>query len=257
MSELRKNWNREELILAINLYCKIPFGKIHFRNPDLINLAQILNRSPSAVAWKLVNFASLDPSLKQRGIKGAVNSSKLDKEIWDEFYNNWGKLSFESELLLAKFSNTSLKSILDSDEINLFKEGKEKQAILKVRINQVFFRSTILASYNFRCAITGITQNELLIASHVVPWSRDEKNRLNPRNGICINALHDKAFDRGLITITTDYKIKSSSKLKKYYNEDFISMAFKRYENQVINLPSRFLPDPILLEFHNNEIFQG
>src|SRR5574337_228422 len=64
----RHNWTREELILAFNLYCKIPFGKIHYRNPEIIDLAMVIGRTPSAVSWKLANFARLDPSLKSRRI---------------------------------------------------------------------------------------------------------------------------------------------------------------------------------------------
>ena len=74
-------WTREELILAINLYCKLPFGRLHRANPDIIHLAKLIHRTPSAVALKLVNFASFDPSLRARGIKGASNASKLDSQI--------------------------------------------------------------------------------------------------------------------------------------------------------------------------------
>lgn len=56
---------------------------------------------------------------------------------------------------------------------------------------------------------------ELLIASHIIPWGKDEKNRLNPMNGLLLNALHDKAFENGLITIAEDYTIKISSSCKK------------------------------------------
>jgi hypothetical protein len=45
----RRDWTREELIVAFNLYCKIPFGKIHRANPQLIELAQAIGRSPSAM----------------------------------------------------------------------------------------------------------------------------------------------------------------------------------------------------------------
>lgn len=49
----RKNWKREELVVAFNLYCKIPFGQIHIRNPKIAELANLIGRSPSAVSWKL------------------------------------------------------------------------------------------------------------------------------------------------------------------------------------------------------------
>ena len=95
-------WTREELILAFNLYCKIPFGTIHIRNPQIIALAKILGRTPSAVSWKLANLASLDPTLKKRNIAGASHGAKLDAEVWKEFYGDLEKLSFESEVLLAE-----------------------------------------------------------------------------------------------------------------------------------------------------------
>ena len=105
MKEGQKLWTREELILAINLYCKTPFGRLYSRNPDVINLANLIGRTSNSVAYKLVNFASLDPTLQARGIKGASNASKLDKQIWGEFFNNWDSLPYESEQLLANFQN--------------------------------------------------------------------------------------------------------------------------------------------------------
>ena len=202
MKEGQKLWTREELILAANLYCKLPFGKMHQRNPAIIDLANLIGRTPSSIALKLGNFASFDPTLKERGIKGASNASKLDKQIWDEFYDNWDEALIESEKLLAIKNDTTIEKINKIDFSDLPKEGIEKERLVKTRVNQSIFRSIILATYNNCCCITGIENSELLIASHIVPWSKDEKNRLNPMNGLCLNALHDKAFDIGLITIS-------------------------------------------------------
>lgn len=253
---IRKNWDRQELILAINLYFKTEFGKIHNRNPEIIKLAQHLNRSPSSVGWKLVNFASFDPSLKKRGIKGATHTSKLDKKVWDEFFNNLDVLSFESEKLFAELKQSTVEKLNDLSEIDLQKEGKTREQIVKTRVNQSFFRKTILASYNNTCCITGIKQSELLIAGHIKPWGVDKENRLNPRNGITINALHDKAFETGLITITPEYKIRISSVLKKQENVMFIRENFCIYENRSIILPSKFLPDKKFLQYHNEQRFR-
>jgi putative restriction endonuclease len=95
----------------------------------------------------------------------------------------------------------------------------------------------------------------MLVASHIVPWSVDEKNRLNPENGLCLNALHDKAFDQGLITITTEYKVKLSSELYNQPNDDTMQRFFKEYENKQIVLPERSLPNKDFLDFHFNTIF--
>ncbi len=251
----QKLWTREELILAINLYCKLPFGRLHRNNPKVIHLANLIGRTENSVAFKLVNFASLDPSLHARGIKGASNTSNLDKEIWNEFYNNWGGLGYESEKLLAQFEHTTVEELNHITELELPKDGKVREQIVRVRVNQSFFRSAIMAAYNDTCCITGIQQKELLIAGHIRPWGIDETNRLNPRNGIAINALHDKAFENGFLTITCDYKIKISSQLLKQNTESAVAF-FHNYQNKPINLPSRFLPDIEFLKYHNNERFK-
>lgn len=245
MKQGQQLWTREELILAIHLYCQLPFGRLHSRNPDIIQLAALIGRSANAVAYKLNNFASLDPSLHQRGIKGAVNSSKLDRIVWDDFFSNLEQSIQEQEHII--------KTLYPSEEENnwVLKEGTDSIRTVKVRDNQGFFRQMILSSYNFKCCITGINNPDLLIAGHIIPWKSDYNNRLNPSNGICINALHDKAFETGLITISPDYKVLVSKKIKKDATipPDF----FEKYDNQPIILPGRFLPDPQLLKIHNQK----
>ena len=119
MKKGQKLWTREELILAVNLYCKLPFGRLHRLNPEVIHLANLIGRTASSVAYKLVNFASLDPSLQARGIKGASNASKLDAEIWNEFFNNWDILPFESEKMLAQFEHTTIEQLNHISVIDL------------------------------------------------------------------------------------------------------------------------------------------
>ncbi len=252
----QKLWNREELVLAINLYCKLPFGKMHHRNPDVIHLANLIGRTPSSLTFKLANFASLDPSLKARGIKGASNSSKLDADIWNEFYHNWEVLPYESEKMRALLENTTVEKLNDISEGEIIRFGKMREQMVQVRVNQSFFRSSILAAYNNTCCITGIQQPELLIAGHIMPWSQDEKNRLNPRNGIAINALHDKAFEQGLLTITPEYKIKISPVLLNVKDTPSIEEYFLKLDGKDIILPSRFLPDVEFLKHHNETRFK-
>jgi putative restriction endonuclease len=256
MKEGQKLWTREELILTINLYSKLPFGRLHSRNPDVIHLANLIGRTPSSVAFKLVNFASLDPVQKARGIKGASNVSKLDKEMWNEYFHHTDEVPYESEKILAKLEHTTVEKLFNIPEDELPKEGKTRERLVKVRVNQALFRSFILASYDNTCCITGIKQPEFLIAGHIKPWSVDEKNRLNYHNGIAINALHDKAFENGLLTITPDFKIKISSVLKKQSKIQNIQEYFLRYDNQPMNMPYRFLPDKEFLEYHNEKRFK-
>jgi len=252
------NWTREELILAFNLYCKIPFGTIHIRNPQIIALAKILGRTPSAISWKLANFARLDPSLQDRNIAGAAHGSKLDVEVWEEFNHDWDKLAFESEKLLAQRTGKQVEDfVVDIELLDIPKIGKERVSVVKVRVNQSFFRKAVLAAYNFKCCITGLEIPELLNASHIIPWSKDETNRVNPRNGLCLNALHDRAFDRGFLTVTPEFKIKISKSIKRINADDATQDFLLRYEGAEITLPSRFLPDSAFLKHHNKSVFKG
>jgi len=244
----RRIWTRNELIVTFNLYCKIEFSKIHHSNPLIQSLAKLIGRTNSAVAWKLVNFASLDSELSKRGIKGAQNSSKLDKEIFNEFTNNWELLVEESERLLQQYHQNSEEEKM---AISNIKEGKETFRLVKTRANQSFFRDAVLSSYSASCCLTGINIPELLVASHIIPWSEDTKNRLNPQNGLCLNSLHDKAFDRGLISFDENYRLILSTEIKRKRIKYFSDL-----EGHQLTLPNKFLPKLEFLEYHNKVIFQ-
>jgi len=250
----RRDWSRDQLILVFNLYCKTPFGRLHARNPDVIELARLIGRTPDAVAWKSVNFAALDPALQKRHISGASHGSKADQVVWDEFNHDWGRLAFESENLRVKLANRSLAEILKED--SEFPTGKERETLVRIRVNQSFFRSAVLAAYDNKCCITGLAIPELLNASHIVPWSADVKNRVNPRNGLCLNALHDRMFDRGLMTITSNLKVKVSKQLTHSKTLGTITESVLSHHEQPIRLPERFGPEPEFLEYHKKNVFR-
>jgi len=121
-------------------------------------------------------------------------------------------------------------------------------------VNQGFFRASVLAAYNLRCCITGLSIPQLLTASHIVPWSIDMMNRTNPRNGLCLNALHDKAFDCGLMTVTVDLKVKLSPRVRN--SADIAAREFlRRFDGASILKPRRFAPNVDFLQYHNEKIF--
>jgi putative restriction endonuclease len=183
-----------------------------------------------------------------------VNGSKLDEEVWAEFYNNWESLAYESELLIAKFQNKEIEQLVEFENTE-FPIGKERLSLVKQRVNQSFFRSTVLSSYNLKCCITGLSIPDLLVSSHIIPWAKDDKNRLNPHNGLCLNSLHDKAFDKGYITITPDFKIIISKYFDNYSKDPAVNNYFRKHQNQPITLPDRFFPSKEFLEYHFDNIF--
>ncbi len=254
----RRNWSKEELILSFNLYLKLPFGKMHRSNPDIIRLANLIGRTPSSVAMRLTNFASIDPYHQARGVSGLPGGAKQCQPIWDEFATNRDDLLFESERILAELENQSIESkyaesLRDISDL----KGETKFREVKTRVNQSVFRQIILTNYVGKCSISGIDITELLIASHIVPWSVNENERLNPENGICLSVLYDKAFDKGYIGISTKHKILLSKALNKSAGKDFYSRFFSELNGAKIQLPERFLPKKEFLEYHLDVIFKG
>ena len=216
MKQPRNLWTKEELILAFNLYLKLPFGKMHKHTPEIIELANLLGRTPSSIGMRLGNFASIDPFHQQRGVGGLKGGMNQVKPIWDEFFHNQEELVFLSEKILAEKENTSIEYKYEDLLFDL-KDLKGETVLreVKARVNQSVFRQMVLSNYSTKCAITGIDLPELLLASHIMPWSKNEEHRLNPENGICLSALYDKAYDKGIIGINKNYEIILSTTLKK------------------------------------------
>ncbi|MFB6305928.1 MAG: HNH endonuclease [Flavobacteriales bacterium] len=242
----RKDWTWDEMLLAFNLYCRLPFGKLDQRTQEVRELAGLIGRTPSSVAMKLGNIARLDPTLQKRGIKGLSRGGKMEKEVWDYFETDWEELIPESQRLLEEYQRENEPNENKAREKAPSHYGATKERKVSTRVGQNFFRQAVLAAYGERCCITGLDDPNLLIASHIVPWKDDEAQRMNPRNGLCLNALHDKAFDRGLLRISREYRVELAPALKERKQpayEDF----FHRYDGASIRLPERFPPDPELL----------
>jgi len=243
-----KKWSRKELIVAFNLYCQLPFGKIHSRNPVIKRVAEKLGRTSSSVAMKMLNFASLDPMIIESGRHGLGNASNADKSVWDEFHKDWEKLALESQLFLKETNMIPAKDLSKLRPSDFL--GETKKVTAEVRLKQSFFRRAVLSSYQGRCCMTALDDPRLLIASHIVPWSEDKANRLNPSNGLCLSALHDRAFDQHLITVTPDFKIRVSKTLYRS-KTTFCETALLSLDGKQISLPEKFLPALELLRIHN------
>lgn len=208
-------------------------------------------RTAGSVSRKLGNIASLDPRHQARGVGGLPNSSKLDRKIWEEFQNNWSTMAEESEAAFWALMGEAAQDKSDpAFEQPVGPSEVERQ--VKTRRIQTFFRNTVLSSYENRCALTGIAVPQLLVASHIIPWSENENRRADPTNGLCLNALHDKAFDRHLITFDEDLRLVVSIFLKKGDVPEFQSANFSKLQGKMLTLPHRFAPDPQALVEHRN-----
>lgn len=250
-------WTRNQLLIAFKLYCQLPFGKMHSRNTVILDYAKKIGRTPSALAMKLTNIASLDPAITSTGRRGLTGASAADRAMWDEMQNNWETFSEEissAEIRLGISGSHTDNETGEDDDGNY--SGGTKDAIVRIRIGQQFFRKAVLSSYDFKCCVSGLSIRHLLVASHIIPWKDNEHCRLNPKNGLCLSSLHDKAFDKGIITLTEKYTVKVSDKYKERTDSFFVDSILK-YEGKQISFPGKFFPSQDFLAYHREHIFIG
>lgn len=254
-----KPWTRDEVLIALNLYCQLPFGKLHQSNPLIIKVAEMLDRTPGSVAMKLSNLASLDPEITASGRRGLEGASALDRAVWAEFAQNPGATAIESQQLMDQLVSgvaPELSTQAEESDIPATTDADTSSAVtVKVRRGQAFFRKSVLASYDGTCCMSGLKVRRLLVASHIKPWRADTANRLNPRNGLCLSALHDRAYDLGYLSVRPDHTIVVSTELHADTSPLSID-SLVALDGQKIRLPEKFHPSADLLEWHHSHIFR-
>jgi len=256
-------WTREHLLIALNLYCKLPFGSFDRDNAVVKEVAAKMGRTSNSLAMKLCNFASLDPVQRARGVKGLEGASRQDREMWAKFHAKLPALGAQSEELLHDlFTKDDTKEVdfLTRDKVRLVAPSgpTETQATGKARRGQQFFRQAVLTAYDVRCCISGINVPRLLVASHIKPWGKFPAERLNPRNGLCLSTLHDAAFDAGLITLDEKLNVVLGKRLRSYFPQPALEQNFLSFEGQPIRLPEKLAePDGDSLRYHREEVFQS
>lgn len=165
-----------------------------------------------------------------------------------------------AEMIVRKESNPRTISTKLIKYYDLTKEGEDIASESKRRKGQDYFRRMILSNYNCRCALTGIDMPQLLLASHIIPRKdkSHKKERLNPENGICLSALYDKAFDKGLITFSPDdYTVCLSSALRENETKDYYDQHFGCIIGKKLTMPKEFMPNRDFLAYHREKVFVG
>ncbi|MFT3810978.1 MAG: HNH endonuclease signature motif containing protein [Micropepsaceae bacterium] len=233
-------WTRDQIIDAIKLYCVTPFGRLHSGNQEIIALAKRLGRTPSALALKLVNFAALDTSRPQKGMS---NYSKLDAAVWAEVFGN------PDAYLPSADAHSPFVVAADGDVEDFIRrpEGRDVPVQSTARSGQQFFRSMIMTSYGSQCAMTDIDTPDLLVASHILPWAEEKAERTNPRNGLLLNRLHDRAFEGGHIVLDDELRVIFSPTMSRVTRD-----KLERTARSHLRLPERFAPDPAFLKRHRD-----
>lgn len=258
-----RRWKREELVVALNLYHKLNFGQLHSRQPVIVALAEKLQRGANSVAMKLCNFASLDPVLRLRGIRGLEGASKLDHAVWTEFHEDLNESAPASEVALRtlfEVEEGGQLEVLPGEGIRIRRPPSgptETTGNVKLRRGQDYFRDAVLNNFGERCGVTQLAVRQLLIASHILPWGSHPAERLNVRNGLSLSRLHDAAFDQGLIAFDDGLRLLLSPRLKDELPHRAVAENFGAYAGQPLSLPAdAALPELEFLASHRKVKFR-
>lgn len=222
----------EELLRFVNVETK----KMKHQQPNIFDKGK-----PNQRSYPLNNFCSA-------ALKSLKKYAEYEQEV------------ITADGIVARESNPRKISSKLIVHFDITREGEDKVSMTKQRKGQDYFRRMILSNYGRRCALTGIDIPQLLLASHIIPWSdkQHKRERLNPCNGICLSALYDKAFDQGLITISPDdYTVCLSSALLEYENHDLFDQNFGSIRGRKISMPTMFKPNREFLAYHRDYVFMG
>jgi len=130
------------------------------------------------------------------------------------------------------------------------KDGQDRMREAKARIGQKAFREVIFKIYQNRCCLTGLDLPQVNRASHIIGWAERKDSRMDPRNGLCLSATYDAAFDRKLITFDEDYRLVLSKTVRDHYPTESLQTHFLDREGQRINVPRHYQPLREYLESH-------
>ena len=132
-------------------------------------------------------------------------------------------------------------------------DGRDVVRSVRTRANQQAFRAIVFRIYQQTCCVTGLDLPEVNRASHIVGWAEDKGTRMDPRNGLCLSATYDAAFDKHLLSLDEDYRIILSRDLKDHYTGESVRAHFQKREGEQITLPKAYRPLPSYLERHRSK----
>ena len=263
----RRIWTDPEITLALALYLRTPYSKISGKNPEIQALARLLGRTDGSVSLKLANLAACDPEVAEHGRKGFSNGSKRDRIVWDTYIGNNREVSLDRLLedchIIGQNREINVDKIVLGVEENdvsippVDLENTDAETLVKIRRGQSYFRQTVLRRYQNRCVVTGLVLPSLLEAAHIVPWAANQKLRLVPQNGLALNPLMHKAYDKNLLGIDADGIIHVAEAFMETAQNERIQSLLDKVDGQQIIIPADVQLNREYLDRHFQDFAAG
>lgn len=235
---MNNKWTDEEMILTLYIYLTHNHDELYKSSKFLIDFCERLNRytgnsrTTSSIEMRISNYKSVDPNYPKIGLD---NGGKKVKEIWDNYHDKMDYLkniydSFVNKTMLeitaeAQDELEDIANKINNNYININLEEKDAyiESIINVRNNSIqkVFRNNLIMEFNQKCALCNINYKDLLIASHILPYSKciNKKDMINHNNGLLLCPIHDALFDKYLIS----FDCKGQILISKNISEDIYS----------------------------------
>lgn len=195
-------WDRDEFLITLDLYLNGDGYSLDTGDPQIREVAAVIDRSPSSVVLRLSNYRYLDPSADQ---KGQSNHGAPCREIWEEYYGNTDELARDAASAWTRIEQ-GISETQGGSNNNPVKTG-ESEGKGKTRVGQSDFRSVVRERYGDECVLCSVDEPGLLQAGHILNWSEFEEERGDPSNGILLCYTHHRAFDVGMFTLSSSYDL--------------------------------------------------
>jgi putative restriction endonuclease len=155
----------------------------------------------------------------------------------------------------STYTSSSFNSLtIDRENNNDYSIENAKREV-QVRIKQSTFRKKVLENFSYKCCLTGITENDLLVASHIIPWATKLDTRLSPHNGLCLSALYDSLFDKGFFTLSEQYEVIITSRVSVLSSR--VQNWLKEISGMAISSPVNYEISKNALAYHRDNIFDN
>jgi len=165
-----------------------------------------------------------------------------------------GEIIYYWKLFVDYFGEETPKSVIEKEEKEIKESGLSedvKENLSRARKGQGKYRENLLKECPY-CPITIVSDDRLLIASHIKPWAHSEINeKTDPKNGFMFTPTYDFLFDRGFITFTDDKKMIVSPWLSKMTKSKLNLVDNKKYPLLVTEERETYL------DYHRKNIFKN
>jgi len=204
-----------------------------------------------------VEYASFEKDFQGNFKDEQFRKLKIEELLYGGYFNSKEIERLKSELNIISESYNYENEILQKVNTEFSLEDSLKD-FFSEKSRDISFRRIICNSYNFKCALCGISLIlecgiNIVDAAHILPFNKFKND--DPRNGLCLCKTHHWLFDKGIFTIKSDYSVKITKTILKQEPSDLIA----KFNNITICLPEtkNFIPALIAFEWHNKNVFLG